>query len=196
MWQNFGLMATEDGKVIEKEQEKPICRTCGEGILAKGSNTTNLFQHLREHHPQIYGDLAPLASKMKSSSESEANTKQPTLSESIAHSAKFLPDSIQAKELDCAVTYYIAKDSMPKSITEQPGFKNMLLKLNPRYQVPARRHFTDYEIPQLHSHVKNNIVAKSLKEITFFQQLLIFGVVIVVVLTLHLPYILFLPTGI
>ena len=48
---------------------KPICRTCGKGVLAKGSNTTNLFQHLREHHPQIYANLAPLASKVKSSSE-------------------------------------------------------------------------------------------------------------------------------
>ena len=82
-------MATEDNKVIEKEQEKPICRTCGKGVLTKGSNTTNLFQHLHEHHPQIYADLAPLASKVKSSSESEANMKQPTLSESIAGSAKY-----------------------------------------------------------------------------------------------------------
>ena len=54
VWQNFGLMATEDSKVIEKEREKPICRTCGKGVLAKGSNITNLFQRLREHHPRIY----------------------------------------------------------------------------------------------------------------------------------------------
>ena len=98
-------MATEDSKVIEKEQEKPICRTCGKGILAKGSNTMNLFQHLCKHHPQIYANLAPLASKAKSSSENKANTKQPTLSESIARSTKYSPDSIQAKEFNRAVTY-------------------------------------------------------------------------------------------
>ena len=180
----------------QKEQEKPICRTCGKGILAKGSNTTNPFQHLREYHPQIYADLAPLASKVKSSSESEANSKQPTLSESIGHSAKYSPDSVQAKELNHAVTYYIVKDSMPISVVERPGFKHLLLKLSPQYQVSARGHFTDYEIPQLYLHVKDNIVAKSLKEVTFLQQLLIFGVVIVVILTLRLPYILFFPTGI
>ena len=65
VWHNFGVMATEEGRVIEKEQEKPICRTCGKGVLAKGSNTTNLFQHLREHHPQIYANLAPSSSKAK-----------------------------------------------------------------------------------------------------------------------------------
>ena len=67
VWQNFGVMATEDSKVIKKEQEKTICRTCGKGILAKGSNTTNLFQHLCEHHPQIYADLAPFLSTKTSS---------------------------------------------------------------------------------------------------------------------------------
>ena len=56
VWQNFGLMATEDGKINEKEQDKPICRSCGKGVLAKGSNTTNLFQHLREHHPLTYAE--------------------------------------------------------------------------------------------------------------------------------------------
>ena len=127
----FGLMATEDSKVIKKVQEKPICRTCGKGVLAKGRNTMNLFQHLREHHPQMYADLASSASKLKSSSESEANTKQPTLSESIACSAKYLPGNAQAKELNRTVTYYMAKDSMPISVVERPGFKHMLLKLNP-----------------------------------------------------------------
>ena len=168
VWHNFGLMATQDGKAIETEQDKPICRTCGKGVHAKGSNTTNLFQHLCEHHPLVYADLAPSSSKAKISSERETNTKQPTLSESTARSAKYSPDSAQAKELNRAVTYCIAKDSMPISIVERPGFKNMLLKFNPRYQIPSRKHFTDYEIPQLYSHVKDNIVVESLKEVEFF----------------------------
>ena len=60
VWHNFSVMAIEDGRVIEKVEEKLICRTCGKGVLAKGSNITNLFQHLRKYHPQIYADLAPL----------------------------------------------------------------------------------------------------------------------------------------
>ena len=109
--------------------------------------TTNLFQHLHDHHPLLYANLAPSSSKTKISSEREINTKQPTLSKFIARSAKYSPDSAQAKELNCAIAYYIAKDSMPIGIIERPGFKNMLLKFNPRYQIPSRKHFTDYEIP-------------------------------------------------
>ena len=112
-------MATEDGKVIKKEQDRRICQTCGKGVLTKGSNTVNLFQHLREHHPQAYADLALLASKIKCSSASEATSKQPMLLESIVHSVKYLPDCPQAKELNRAVTYYIAKDSMPISVVER-----------------------------------------------------------------------------
>ena len=51
---------------------------------------------------------------MKSSSASE---------ESTARSLKYSPESAQAKELNHAVTYNIAKYSMPISVVERPGFK-------------------------------------------------------------------------
>ena len=127
-------MATEEGMIIEKEQDRPICRSCGKGILAKGSNTTNLFQHLREHHPNIFADLAPSSSRASSkskSTEAEPTERQATLTETIARSAKYLPNSPQAKELNRAITYHIAKDSVPGFIVERPGFKYMLSKLNP-----------------------------------------------------------------
>ena len=79
-----------------------------------------------------------------------------------------MSDSAQAKELNRAVTYYIAKDSIPISTVEKPGFKHLVSKLNPRYQIPSRRHFADFEIPWLYSHVKDNIVAASLKNANFF----------------------------
>ena len=134
----------------------------------------------------MYANLASSSSKAKISSEREVNTKQPTLSESIARSAKYLPDSAQAKELNHTFIYIIVKDSMPISIVERPwpGFKHMLLKLNPRYQIPSRRRFTDYKIPQLYSHVKDNMVVESLKEVDFLL-LQTCGVVIVDILTLH-----------
>jgi len=53
VWQNFALKATENGSVIENEQDRPICRFCAKSVLAKASNTTNLYQHLREHHPTV-----------------------------------------------------------------------------------------------------------------------------------------------
>ena len=170
VWQHFSLLATEDGKVVEKEQDRPICRTCGKRVQAKASNTTNLFQHLREHHPMIYAEVAPkkLPKRGESSQSSTSNTTQVTLGELVAKSAMYSPSSPQAKELSRAVAYHIAKDAVPLSTVDKPGFQYMVSKLNPRYQLPSRRHFSDYEIPHMYSHIRDNVVVPKLKEAKFF----------------------------
>ena len=94
---NFSLMATKDRKIIEKEQGKLRCRSCGKGVLANKSNTTNLFQHLHEHHLLIFAELASSHSSSKSkSTESRTSGKQATLAETIVRSAKYLSDNAQA----------------------------------------------------------------------------------------------------
>ena len=62
IWYNFGLLATQDGKVIETEQGKVICK---KGVHVKGSNTPIIFEHLPEHHSLVYADIAPSSSKVK-----------------------------------------------------------------------------------------------------------------------------------
>ena len=57
VWNEFGLRSTDDSKVIENEKNSPLCLTCGKSVQAKGSNTTNLWQHLREHHPSVYAEI-------------------------------------------------------------------------------------------------------------------------------------------
>ena len=104
VWRYFSLLATEDGKVIEKDQEF-----------------------------SVYG-----------------------------------PSSPQAKDLNRAVAYHIAKDAVPLSTVDRPGFRFMVSKLNPRYQLPSRRHFSDSEIPSLYSHVRDNVVAPMLKQAKFY----------------------------
>ena len=169
-WQHFSLLATEDGKVDEKEQDRPICRTCGKRVFAKASNTTNLFQHLREHHPLIFAEAAPkkLPKRGESSQPSTSNSSQTTLNELVAKSAMYSPSSPQAKELNRAVTYHLAKDAVPLCTVDKPGFQFMVSKLNPRYQLPARRHFSEYEIPHLYSHIRNDVVVPKLKELIFY----------------------------
>ena len=119
---------------------------------------------MREHHPLTFAELAPSQSsgKYKSTETEPASSKQAMLEETITRSAKYLSDSVQAKELNCAITYYIAKDSVPISSVEKPGFKHMVSKLNSRYQIPSRRHFSDFKIPRLYFHINEYIVGASL----------------------------------
>ena len=56
----------------------------------------------------------------------------------------------------------------PVSIIEKPGFQHMVSKLNPRYQLPSRKHFSDYEVPKLYYHVRDVILIPKLKEASYF----------------------------
>ena len=39
------------------DENKPICQLCQQTIAVKGGNTSNLFSHLKNHHPKKYSEL-------------------------------------------------------------------------------------------------------------------------------------------
>ena len=84
VWQHFALKATENGSVTENEQDQPICRFCGKGILAKANNSTNLYQHLREHHPTVYAEVV-LKPTVKPARKGESSTTQATLARNCSN---------------------------------------------------------------------------------------------------------------
>ena len=104
----------------------------------------------------------------KRGESSQPSTSQATLNELVAKSAMYSSSGAQAKELNRAVTYHIARDAVPLCTVDKPGFQFMVSKLNPRYQLPSRRYFTEYEIPHLYSHIRNDVVVPKLKEATSF----------------------------
>ena len=81
---------------------------------------------------------------------------QPTLGSVVMKSALYSSGSSQAKDLHCAVTYHITKDAIPLSTIDKPGFRFMVSKLNPRYQLPSRKHFSDNDIPRMYAEIRDN----------------------------------------
>ena len=96
VWNYFGLQADESGKVLtERERgDKPVCRSCKKAIPAKGGNTTNLFTHLRHHHPDLYTEAAPSSSRVTS------RWHQPTLQEVVTKGKAYNTKSVHAQELN------------------------------------------------------------------------------------------------
>ena len=134
-WIYFGLRANEIGQIVEEHQHHPICRKCGAVVHAKDDNTSNLFQHLRDHHADLFASIST------GSGASESNTKtQQTIESSLARSTKYPRGSPQAKELTRAITYYLAKDAMPIYTVEKAGFQHMVSKLDPCYEIPFSHH--------------------------------------------------------
>ena len=131
VWAHFGLKGDKDGLPELAETEKPICRHCHKAVSAKQSNTTNLFTHLQDNHPEIYTEFA--ATKWK-------QTNQPTLAQIIERGKKYESTSKWAKELDHAVAYFIAKDSQPFYTVEKEGFKKMVSIFDPKYSLPLQNY--------------------------------------------------------
>lgn len=51
----------------------------------------------------------------------------------------------------------IAIDNQPFSIVNDIGFKHLMQKAQPQYQMPSRNYFSDYVIPDIYLKVKNKI---------------------------------------
>ena len=68
-------------------------------------------------HPTIYAEVAPEASKPSSGT-------QASLSDVIAMSTKYSSSSAHAKKMNSTVIYNLAKDAVPLSTVEKPGFRH------------------------------------------------------------------------
>ena len=90
---------------------------------------------------------------------------QLALEESTSNANKYHTTGSHAKELNKAVACFIAKDDFPISTVRKPGFKQFVSKLNPRYETPSRKHFSEYEISALYSLIKESKVKHVLAQV-------------------------------
>ena len=63
----FGFIPDKDGK--PKDLQKPVCKKYRSTVATKGSNTTNLLQHLKLHHPVIYKSIKEVQSATGSTTD-------------------------------------------------------------------------------------------------------------------------------
>ena len=142
IWSYFGFVPDKDGK--PKDLQNPVCKKCRSTVVTKGSNTTNLLQHLKLHHPVIYKSIKEAQSATeittdKSYASSEPRElKQVTLQESMSKFQLYLCSSKKWQKLIDAVTYCVAKDMMLLYSVEKSGFKYMLRTFDSHYELPRR----------------------------------------------------------
>ena len=66
-----------------------------------------------------------------------------------------------------SVAFSLAKDSLPLYTVDKPGFRKMLHTLDPRYELPSRKYFSNVAIPKMYQELKEN-VAKELVDVEYF----------------------------
>ena len=84
IWNYFGLKLDGDGKPIN--EDKPVCQKCKVSISTKRGNTSNMFHHLRDHHPRLYKEGSTHQELGKKTTESTSridSSTQLTITETI-----------------------------------------------------------------------------------------------------------------
>ncbi|XP_044130059.1 E3 SUMO-protein ligase ZBED1-like [Bufo gargarizans] len=70
-------------------------------------------------------------------------------------------------EITNAITLYLCKDMVPFLTVEKSGFQNMIKTLDPCYEVPSRKYFSQTEVPKLYDKVREQ-VKNELRSIKYY----------------------------
>ena len=148
VWQYFGLLKGPNGQAID--DGSAYCKLCRKKVLAKSGNTSNLKAHLKNNHKTVHCQLqkpsAPIIPKVRMPAITPLTQALP-----YGHQNK------RYKELNEAVAYFICKDGLPIYTVEKPGFRSMVKKLDSRYEIPSRAHFSRSIIPDLYTSTKQKV---------------------------------------
>lgn len=161
VWNGYGFAATE------VEQETPRCNICLKPIAVKGTSTTNLFQHLKQRHPAEYEKCQSLQDEQNRSDQQTLAKKQLTVAESFAQGTAYDRKGAWWRTVTEAVALHIAKDMVPIYTMEKTGFINLIKTLDPRYELPSRKYFSEVALPQLYNNTREK-VSRELEELSFY----------------------------
>ena len=109
---------------------------------------------------------------------------QSSLHNTIQRETMYPSKSTEATTLNRAVTYFITKDMQPVYTVERSSFKFLVSKLNPRYNIPSRKHFTEVEIPRLTLRLYTEVRETVVKQKSSLQSQKTCGLVELIILTL------------
>ncbi|XP_073667609.1 E3 SUMO-protein ligase ZBED1-like [Paramisgurnus dabryanus] len=151
VWRFFGFQKSD------VDQTTILCKCCRAKIQAKGGNTSNLLQHLSRKHVLEYQECMKLKSADSAPSTSAGNTGKPkekssqmSLKDAFARGTFYDRKSKRWIEITNSITNHIAKDMVPLITVEKDGFKQMIKTLDPRYEMPSRKYFSQVAIPNLY----------------------------------------------
>ena len=71
------------------------------------------------------------------------------------------------RDITNAVTFCLTKDCLPIYAVEKLGFRGLIEKLDPQYELPSSKYFSKTAIPALYEETRENLLA-DLKEVVFF----------------------------
>ena len=154
---------------ISQEDEKTaICNECKESVSRGGSsvknfNTTNLRNHLRRFHHQLFDELLVKEREDTEKKAEEGKRRKPsegrqlTLVELQEQKEAWNYDHPEHTKVTKRIAEMIAIDSQPFSIVEDAGFVRLMKHTCPRYIIPSRKYFSEKIIPEMYANLRQRL---------------------------------------
>ena len=133
-----------------------LCYSCGDKISRRGNsaksyNTTNLVNHIKKKHPQVFSEFTE-KQQLENQNEKgkyKSSLKQTTLLEARDQVKPWDINESRAQLIHCRVVEMIALDSQPFSVVEDVGFIRFITALEPRYSLLSRQYLTSKVLPKI-----------------------------------------------
>ncbi|GAA6096348.1 zinc finger BED domain-containing protein 1-like, partial [Tachysurus ichikawai] len=141
IWTWFGF------KPSDKQQKNILCRVC--------EAKTCHHQHCQAR------------SSTKNAGQKKQELIQTSIQQPFSKGTPYIRKSPRWIEITRAITVYLCKDMVPFQTVERRGFKAMIRAIDPRYEVPSRKYFTETGMPKLYAELREN-VEKELCDLKYF----------------------------
>ncbi|XP_048730602.2 E3 SUMO-protein ligase ZBED1-like [Ostrea edulis] len=156
IWKQFGLKKRKsDGRI---EESVAICKLCDSVIKCAGGGTSNLTAHLRRHHPLQVTSTATATSEKSNAASHGFQPQSLTVAGMFANRQLYKSSSPKAVDITQKIAKFLVKDLRPYRMVDSPEFRDIINALNPRYQVPSRKQFSEAIIPKMYNAVKENVL--------------------------------------
>lgn len=141
---------------ITADEGRAKCRKCANVVKmgscsSKSMNTTNLWSHLKIHHPSVYTTLTKQREKEKEKSI------QQTLPGLLEKTRKWDNDDAKSKQIDKMIMEMIAVDDQPFSIVQHLGFQRLINQIEPRYTIKTEKYFRTQKFEEIYSKVEARV---------------------------------------
>ena len=104
---------------------------------------------------------------MANKEDSHDSGKQIILDEAIERTKPFTHGSHQWKEITESVMHFMAKEMILINTVKKPGFRSMVRKMDPRYEVPSKKYFSKTALPSLYAETRER-ETKELQEAEYY----------------------------
>lgn len=150
VWEHFGFLPNDKGEPANPTEA--IYSICHKKVCARDGNTSNLHSHLRVYHPATYQTV-------RSTLKNVNQPNQPKIAGSFAKATKYKKDSLRWKECTISISKHIAEGMVSFHTVEKKPFHQMVKTLDPQYELPGRKYFSQTAIPDLYRQVHEEVKA-------------------------------------